>query len=450
MTIDRGYLEIWKEIAPHAFTAELPFEPTTAFLDGQLHLMRASFMNTWEVFLDVQFVNPLNRLFRWGATTVVLSFDNYKLTPTAKQPTQRRRTTKIPKLEWNEQVCLPSRIPDNYEQLIMNRVFKARVCQHVVANVPGLLDLRNGRRLIVDYNDGSLEFTEGCTEPTRIFQQHELGESDVKFAAYMTDSDSFLADSIDGDYVVIAAMQLEKTKQMGGKIPNVAVRRIAMQPKPQKRLITGAVVPHRTRQYEFVHINLLVESLQRWVASHCMLGKDFIGHEIRLISFLVALVGCDFTNGLPRVGPKTVWQKLPIIWKPLQKAFNHDKNEFCVADVGNGVLTTLLCAINRKHVHGHTQSLEQLVTSLRTSPTLQPSIKQKVPTVHELACLVRNSNWVLHYWWDASLPPREASKHYGFVQNRNGNTERDSNSALKDAETELLHMSGDENSSEET
>ena len=196
MTIDRGYLEIWKDIAPHAFTNQLTFEPATAFLDGQLHLMRASFMNTWEVFLDVQFVNPLNRLFRWGATTVILSFDNYKFTPTAKQPTQRRRTTKIPQLEWKEQVCLPSRIPDNYEQLIMNRVFKARVCQYVVANVPGLVDLRCGRRLIVDYNDGSLEFTEGSIEPTRLVQEHELGESDVKFAAYLAESDSFLADSI--------------------------------------------------------------------------------------------------------------------------------------------------------------------------------------------------------------------------------------------------------------
>jgi hypothetical protein len=201
MTIDRGFLEIWKDISPQAFTAEIPFTPSIAFLDGQLHLMRASFMHTWEVFLEVQFVNPLNRLFRWGATTVVLSFDNYKFTPTAKQPTQRRRTTKIPQLEWHEQVSLPSTIPHNYEQLIMNRVFKARVCQYVVANVTGLLDLRNGRRLIVDYDDGALEFTEGAVAPTKLPMDFELGESDVKFAAYLENSDSFLADSIDGDYV---------------------------------------------------------------------------------------------------------------------------------------------------------------------------------------------------------------------------------------------------------
>jgi hypothetical protein len=436
MTIDRGYLEIWKNLAPHAFTDEIPFQPDTAFLDGQLHLMRASFMHTWEVFLDVQFVNPLNRLFRWGATTVILSFDNYKFTPTAKQPTQRRRTTKIPQLNWKEQACLPSKIPDNYEQLIMNRVFKARVCQYVVANVPGLLNLQNGRRLIIDYNDGSIEFTEENVEPTRLIQDHELGESDVKFAAYLKDSKSFLADSVDGDYVVIAAMQVEKAQQQGNDIPNVMVRRIAIQPPSKKRLVTG-VTPPRTRQYEFVHINLLVESLQRHVASHCRLGKEFIGYEIRLISFLVALVGCDFTDGLPRVGPKTVWQKLPNIWKPLQNAFDFEKNEFSVADVGNKVLTKLMQAVNRKSSNALTDNLQTLLCNLLVSPTLTPSQKNKVPTLQNLACLVRNSNWTLHYWWDADLPPREANKYYGFVKNHNGNTERDSNSKLENFSTDV-------------
>jgi hypothetical protein len=248
--------------------------------------------------------------------------------------------------------------------------------------------------------------------------------------------------------VVIAAMQLEKAKMRGDTIPEVAVRRIAMQPKAQKRLVTGEVSSHRTRQYEFVHINLLVESLQRYVASHCMLAREFIGCEIRFISFLVAIVGCDFTNGLPRVGPKTVWQKLPAIWKVLQKSFICEKNEFCVEDVGNGVLTSLLYSINRRHIHGPTERLEQIVKSLRTSPTLSPSMRDKVPTVPELACLVRNSNWVLHYWWDANLPPRGASKHYGFVENRNGNTERDPTSSLKDAAVKVSHESHDESCSD--
>jgi hypothetical protein len=444
MTIDRGFLEIWKDIAPHAFCSEIPFEPDTAFLDGQLHLMRASFMHTWDVFLNVQFVNPLNRLFRWGATTVVLSFDNYKFTPTAKQPTQRRRTTKIPQLEWNEHSILPSIIPENYEKLIMNRVFKARVCQYVVANVPRLVDLRNGRRLIIDYDDGPLEFTEERAEPTRLPMGSWLGESDVKFAAYLTGSDSFLADSVDGDYVVIAAMQLERAMQLKEKVPEVIVRRIAMQPTATKRCVEGEARQPRSRQYEFVHVNLLVESLQRHVARQCMLRKEFIGYEIRMISFLVALVGCDFTSGLPRVGPKTVWQRLPAIWPPLQKAFRFEQNEFCVTDVADGVLTKLLHAINRKHVHGPTQRLEQLLQGLRTATTLSAEQKTKVVSIHELACLVRNSNWVLHYWWDASSTPRAASKHYGFVRNRNGNTERDPTSTLKDAVSELAGEVDDE------
>ena len=375
MTIDRGYLEIWKDIAPHAFTNELPFTPSTAFLDGQLHLQRASFMHTWEQFMEIQFVNPLQRLFRWGATTVILSFDNYKYTPTAKQPTQRRRTTKIPQLDWKEQACLPSSIPENYENLIMNRVFKARVCQHVVANISSLIDLRNGRRLIIDYNNGSQEFTEETDQPTQLYQENELGESDVKFTSYLAGCDSFLADSIDGDYVVIAAMQLERAKKRGDQIPDIAVRRIALQPAAKKRLVTGETVTKR-RLYEFVNINLLVESLQKYVASNCMISQEFIGYEIRLISFLVAVVGCDFTNGLRGVGPKRVWQNLSKLWKPLQKAFNRDKNEFCVENIANGVINTLLCTCYKKHIQP-TNRIEQLLKNLRTAPTLSPSMKEK-------------------------------------------------------------------------
>jgi hypothetical protein len=194
--------------------------------------------------------------------------------------------------------------------------------------------------------------------------------------------------------VAIALMQLEKAMQLGGKVPEVMVRRIAMQPTAKKRSATGDALPPRTRQYEFVHVNLLVESLQKHVAKHCKLSKDFIGYEIRLICFLVALVGCDFTNGLPRVGPKTVWQRLPDIWKPLQKAFLFEKNEFSVTAVADGVLTKLLHAINRKHVSGPTERLQQLLQGLRTTPTLSSEMKNKIPSIQELACLVRNSNWL--------------------------------------------------------
>jgi hypothetical protein len=63
MTIDRGFLQIWKSLAPGAFTPNTPFTPHSAFIDGQLHLMRPGGITSWTQLLHCQFVVPINRLF---------------------------------------------------------------------------------------------------------------------------------------------------------------------------------------------------------------------------------------------------------------------------------------------------------------------------------------------------------------------------------------------------
>jgi hypothetical protein len=72
------------------------------------------FIADWSQFLKIQYVNPINRLFDFGARTVVLSFDNYAHVVGAKNPTQRKRTTKIARLEWDKRTDLPSVVPENY------------------------------------------------------------------------------------------------------------------------------------------------------------------------------------------------------------------------------------------------------------------------------------------------------------------------------------------------
>jgi hypothetical protein len=119
--------------------------------------MPGGWIKDWATFLQVQFVTPINRLYDLGATVVVLTFglirfqvvncllhpvigyvwlvqgshlylrvtlhhphaDNYAYTPLAKAPTQRLRTTKIPKVAWDQRHELQSTIPENYMVFIM-------------------------------------------------------------------------------------------------------------------------------------------------------------------------------------------------------------------------------------------------------------------------------------------------------------------------------------------
>ena len=82
-------------------------------------MIPGDWIKDWSSFLEIQFVRPINRLFEFGADVVVLTFDNYSYTPGAKNPTQIKRTTKIPQIKWDQRQELPSIIPENYMVCIM-------------------------------------------------------------------------------------------------------------------------------------------------------------------------------------------------------------------------------------------------------------------------------------------------------------------------------------------
>ena len=432
MTIDVGMLQICKTLSPGAFTRATPFNPRTAFIDGQLKLMRPSFVHTWDMLLQIQYVAPINRLFEMGATTVVLAFDNYKYTPGAKQPTQRKRTTKIPKVDWNVRQELPSIIPEAYDRYIMNRQFKARVCQLVVATIGELVTLGNGRHLIIDYDDLPIEFTAGDVEPEPQSGYTLLGESDVKYPQYLQPSEKFIADSVDGDYLAIALMQIERATLQGLAPPEILVRRIEIKTVAQKRARTGAPIDGPTRrQYEIVYANKIVQDLVQYLRSTYGVTEKCRGHEMRLFCFLTSLVGCDFTAGMPRVGPATVWRLLGSIWGPLQNAYDPVLGEFDIKLVADTVVAPLLHSVHKKHASSVSgKDITRLLKVLSTAPGLSDKARQALPSVADIACLIRNSNWTILYWHDARTVPPSSQPKYGFAIKKNGDIERDSKAVL--------------------
>jgi hypothetical protein len=452
MTIDRGFLQIWKSLAPGAFTPNTPFTPHSAFIDGQLHLMRPGGITSWTQLLHCQFVVPINRLFAMGATVVVLAFDNYKRTPTAKQPTQRKRTKRVPTVPWDADAQLPPTIPDNYEHVLMNRVFKARVCQFVVANIANAVQLGGGRRLVIDYDNLPLEFTAEEDEPRPRSGFTMLGESDVKFCAHLQPGKRTVIDSVDGDYVCIGLLQIENALRAGTPPPQIAIRRLVTT-QPRAR---GSLAPRASgRQYEFVYLNKLLESLQRHVLqpktfsftvtapkscnetvadaspSPTSASPQFI--EMRIVAWLVGLVGCDFTEGLSGVGPKTVWDKLHVLWPHLIDTFEDHCNEMDVACAADRVVLPLLKAQSQftHHVkHGPTGKLRDFLTTVSSSTRLTEKQRTRLPSVASIACLLRNCNWTLKYWCDAATAPDAVQKQYGFVRTATGNVQRDAHAAL--------------------
>ena len=428
MTIDRGYLEICKALAPGAFTRNLPFTPQVCFIDGQLKLLCPDFIRDFSSYIRIQFVNPINRLFEMGASTVVFSFDCYPLVPLAKAPTQRKRTTKIPSVSWDHKQDIPAMMPPNFPQLLMNRVFKSKICAWVVSQLPSLVELGNGRSLVIDYDDFPLTFTAGDVPPTPQSGYKRTGESDTKFVQHLQPGQPFLADSVDGDYVVIAMAQIAKAIAANETPPRILVRRIEIKPAAAKRKRDGDATDKR-RQYEIVDVNAVVTALTREI--HNKVPKAKKGLEIPIFTYLVALTGCDFCAGIPRVGPNTVWKSLGKIWGPLQDAYDPILEEFNVRKVADKVVAPLLHGVYKKHattVSGH--DITRLLNALKMSETLSEKARSELATIAEIACIVRNSNWTLHYWDDAPTAPLSTEVGYGFAIKKNGDVERDPHAVL--------------------
>jgi len=447
MGIDGGFIDQWRELCPQAFfDREEPLSLPSgflakdfhAFIDGQLKVMRGGRAGSWEKFLDKMFVDPINRLFRLGAVVVILAFDDYSLVPTAKAPTQRERAMQaarsgVPE-PWDPQIVqvqLGADFPENYMKLIFDRKFKTKVCQFVVSNVASRVDLENGRRLVIDWQEGSqLEFIAGAHglengKSTRRPGFQCVGECDCKWVQHLEAGRDMAVDSIDSDYIPIAMLQLERLRREHDNdsqaVPRIAIHRL------------------HSKNYEWVDCNRLLDGITNHITNHITdhVPDALAGREFKLVAYLVALTKCDFVKGLPGIGPKTVWENLPALCRSLAGAWREpgpsESGEFDVGSVADMVVLPLL----RSRVSALSalpdrlslsESLEQAHAATGTQALTDNQSKNlELP---KLVCNIRNANWTVLYWTDCPAAPDPVDARYGFCRLPDGTVDWDSNAAL--------------------
>ncbi len=71
---------------------------------------------------------------------------------------------------------LPEMIPVYWDMAIMNRAFKRRVIQLVIARLPRLVDLAPGEQLIIDYMGPPMLYTDRDSAPSPLTDLEPLGE----------------------------------------------------------------------------------------------------------------------------------------------------------------------------------------------------------------------------------------------------------------------------------
>ena len=203
------------------------------------------------------------------------------------------------------------------------------------------------------------------------------------------------------DYVAIALAQIERAKAAGKPAPKIIVRRIELTSADQKKRKREENKGERPRrEYEFVDCLKLYESIVRHLRSTYGVKDACKGAEGYLWNMVISLCGCDFTTGIPRVGPTTLWKHMRVIWGPLQDAYDPSTKQFNVRKVADNVVAPLLAIVHKKHAgNASSKNITKLLETIKASPNMSENARNAIPSVADIACLVRGSNWTIQYWY---------------------------------------------------
>lgn len=419
MTIDSGWTKIIKEGVPEAFTPDLQSKPHTVFIDGQINLMKADYINTWKLFLEKQFTEKIRAAFALGARVVVLAFDNYRHVPTAKNMTQLQRSRNVPVLQFSEADDLPPLLPENWPGAMRNRTFKTKVAAFVAHNMRILFRDMLHTTLVIDCQDAVEQIGAPYELPPLLFDENaRRGECDIKAFAYLNNNGPLLIQSTDGDFIPLSLLQMQQQFATTQNLPQVYLYRMRTTlDKDKKRPAENAP----RREYEYICMSRVLS----WV--HAQL--NFLESPIHAFAALVAMTGCDFCMNLPQIGPKSVW------------AVRH---AFTALDLRQP--QDLLVAISRIYHQQHKARLalgqparvppanpgEDLLASLAAAgaqyDTLSASIRRcsriaqrtrdSIWTEERMTAHVKNTMWTVQYWLKMHEFEDPLCADYGYTLDR--------------------------------
>ena len=203
MTINSEWVSILKTSHPPAFKESMNTVPVSWFVDGQIKLMKAAWIKTWEVFFRMQFVKTIDRAFENGAKIVIMGFDDYTHVPECKGMTQRKRNKTAQDFAYDSSKGLPEDPPEDWNAAMRNRIFKVAVIQFIVKNIK--LHYKNfDKTVIVDWVGVPVVLDRPLSEDGRTLPdcvldaESKRGECDIKAFAW-TGWGPTMIESTDGD-----------------------------------------------------------------------------------------------------------------------------------------------------------------------------------------------------------------------------------------------------------
>lgn len=444
MTIHSDFFKIVKEGCGHAFTPAPPVRPDVVFIDGQVKLMKADAITSWELFFSVQFYRTIEKCFALGAHTVVLAFDDYEHVPSSKAMTQAKRMKQRVNYDFAQSSALPGRPPADWGSAMANRTFKVKVVSRVLEVTRAWFELKlktdarfSGLTLVLDYRGAPVVLCAAGASRGDSVQQFVAarcweapagcigrGECDIKAFSWLPLARCLCIVSVDGDFLPLSLLQ-----GLAGADADVLLFRMLTRTEAaagRKRKSVASDPEAKTtarREYEFVHI----APVRAWLRAEF---PSKAADPVQQFCAMVALCGCDFARNLPRLGPRS-------LWKMRHRLQNSDLSQPTQA------LCAIACAYHDMFVT-HNQVPPRVVNSVgwfgqasdelalavyeelarkvaRDQKVSETIRKQLWPTATSRAH-TRNAGWTLLYWSLLENAPDPLTADFGYVRDSKGKT----------------------------
>lgn len=447
MTIHSDFFKIVKEGCAQAFTHAPPMSPDVVFIDGQVKLMKADAVTSWELFFSIQFYKTIEKCFALGAHTVVLAFDNYEHVPSSKSMTQAKRMKQRVNYDFAQSSALPCRPPEDWGSAMANRTFKVKVVSRVLevtktwfelklktdarfSNLTLVLDFRGVPEVLrapgASRGDSVQQFVDARSWECRAACIGR-GECDVKAFSWMPLARCLCIVSVDGDFLPLSLLQSVEGERAGERAApcEVLLYRIATKTQAASgKRKTPASEPEAStvrREYEFVHIAPVRAWLRTVFPSKAV-------EPVTQFCALVALCGCDFVRNLPRLGPRSLWKlrhrmQNADLTKPTQALL-------AIACAYHDVFVTRNQVPPRvtNSVGWFQQASDELALAVYTDlackvardKKISPAIQKQLWPAATCRAHTRNAEWTLLYWSLLEHAPDPMSADFGYVRDSRG------------------------------
>ena len=392
MTIHSDWSRIFHSECPAAFLKDIP-QGQVGIIDGHLQLMSLhEGIQSWARFVDFLFLRPVLKMYAAGCKKVVLCFDCYDFVPAYKAMTQtsrvQRHEVKVFEPHWD----LPTFVPENTMLYLMNRNFKVKLIELVLARLPPLLKLEHDQAFILDYRRVVQYTPANNMVPQPIDDLLPLGESDVKFCRYVTRyGGSALVHAIDGDYLAIALLYYTQHPPSPANRIYIYRQLATLEAAKQKRPRASPKAQKCWVDVQMLHAMCLRRYDRVFTIDPATRSPFPTDALLRATVFLMLCAGTDFSRNLPLLGPKRLWELLPSVAEDMLLA--HASHQL-YADT---VVATLYKHVFAKHIPHEHPSLQRALTSLQSS-RLSQHTKQHLPSEHRVLVTLSNLRWVMQYW----------------------------------------------------